>query len=192
MERVYDQASDIWSLGCIFLELFSCHIDMNIKPSKRTPVFQGTSCYPLSPVLRDTDTDEIEQTDQFRVILDNLGRCSKEDMSFIENENGHDYVKQLNREALPKKDAPLHLLLNLKDSDFSAFVKPMLEVNPYFRPTAKELLKCKYFDDVRVPAYEHSSRLKLSLELDSDSLRDTDSFNEFKMTIEQAQEALIR
>lgn len=48
----------------------------------------------------------------------------------------------------------------------------MLEINPYFRPTAKELLKNKYFDDVRVPKYEHSSKQKLSLDLDSDELRE--------------------
>ena len=51
----------------------------------------------------------------------------------------------------------------------------MLQVNPYFRPTAKELLKNKYFDEVRIPAYEHSSPIKLSLEIDNDGLKDSDT-----------------
>ena len=43
----------------------------------------------------------------------------------------------------------------------------MLEMNPYFRPSAKEILKNSYFDEVRIPEYEHSSNLKLSLDLDN-------------------------
>lgn len=30
VERIYDQASDIWALGCVFLELFSCHQSVRI------------------------------------------------------------------------------------------------------------------------------------------------------------------
>ena len=65
-------------------------------------------------------------------------------------------------------------LLSLKDPALRDIIKPMIEVNPYFRPTAKELLKNKYFDEVRVPEYEHSSRQKLSLEIDNDEFRSED------------------
>lgn len=93
---------------------------------------------------------------------------NEEDMSFIANPKGIDYVKAINEVSPPKEQAALMQLLNLKDPALRDIIRPMVELNPYFRPSAKELLKNKYFDEVRVPEFEHSSRQKLSLELDSD------------------------
>ena len=71
--------------------------------------------------------------------------------------------------------APLQKLMNLKDSTLRDILKPMLEINPYFRPPAKELLQSKYFDEVRIPEYEVASDLKLALEIDNDELRDSET-----------------
>ena len=53
MEKQYDQAADIWSLGCTFLEIFSCHDLMQIDAKDRSPFFMGSSCFPLSPAKGD-------------------------------------------------------------------------------------------------------------------------------------------
>ena len=45
----------------------------------------------------------------------------------------------------------------------------MLQFNPFLRPSAKELLKNKYFDDVREESKEITSPFKLNLEFDTDA-----------------------
>lgn len=53
-ERYYDQAIDMWSIGCVLYELLHCsseYIPNHNLPGyvdNRFP-FQGTSCFPLSP-----------------------------------------------------------------------------------------------------------------------------------------------
>lgn len=50
---MYDQSCDIWGLGCTFLELFSCHESIKIPAEDRSPFLMGSSCYPLSPAIKD-------------------------------------------------------------------------------------------------------------------------------------------
>ena len=47
-------------------------------------------------------------------------------------------------------------------------MKSLLEFNPYFRPSAKELVAHPFFDDIRVVSNEHSSKEKLTLDVDKD------------------------
>ena len=42
----------------------------------------------------------------------------------------------------------------------------MLQFNPYFRPTARELLKNPIFDSIRIPACEKKAEFKLVIEHD--------------------------
>lgn len=52
LEANYDENVDIWSLGCILAEMIYCS-DKYIKSDKYKVnsrfLFQGDSCYPLSP-----------------------------------------------------------------------------------------------------------------------------------------------
>ena len=45
-EKVYDQAVDIWGLGCILGELL---LYLKTKESDKSQIFRGKHCYPLSP-----------------------------------------------------------------------------------------------------------------------------------------------
>lgn len=45
----------------------------------------------------------------------------------------------------------------------------MLQVNPFMRPTAKQLLKFKIFDNVRVKEVEYTSPHKIILKIDINS-----------------------
>ena len=47
-EPVYDTKIDIWSVGCIFVEL-AYMWDKEDNDANNRFLFQGTSCYPLSP-----------------------------------------------------------------------------------------------------------------------------------------------
>jgi len=42
----------------------------------------------------------------------------------------------------------------------------MLEINPYFRPTAKECLQNKMFDKIRVAGLEVSAPFKINIDVD--------------------------
>ena len=44
----------------------------------------------------------------------------------------------------------------------------MLQLNPYIRQSARELLRNRYFDKVRSPANEHQNPQKVKLPVDSD------------------------
>jgi len=49
----YNQASDIWALGCILGEMMACSSayskSENYLGSDDRFMFRGTSCYPISP-----------------------------------------------------------------------------------------------------------------------------------------------
>jgi len=44
----------------------------------------------------------------------------------------------------------------------------MLQFNPYNRPTAKELLKHKMFDEIRNDDCEHSASYRINIDIDND------------------------
>ena len=55
-ERQYDQASDMWSFGCILFEMLKFTTrDSQISTDefkKERYLFKGTSCYPLTPIKK--------------------------------------------------------------------------------------------------------------------------------------------
>lgn len=55
--------------------------------------FEGNSCYPISPVQggSSTETNIVSSDDQIIVVNDQFGRLSKDELSFISNENIYDY-----------------------------------------------------------------------------------------------------
>lgn len=71
--------------------------------------------------------------------------------------------------------------LECNDKDAIALLRQMLEFNPYFRPSAYELLKSKFFDDIRCKQNQKQAPFKLLLDVDSDKNFDA-AKSEFKMT----------
>jgi len=49
LEKDYTAAIDVWSLGCIFAELLGMIKENAPTFLDRSPLFPGTSCFPLSP-----------------------------------------------------------------------------------------------------------------------------------------------
>jgi mitogen-activated protein kinase 1/3 len=52
LEKEYNTAVDIWSLGCIFAELLNMKQGNSSSSMDRQPIFPGKSCFPLSPDVR--------------------------------------------------------------------------------------------------------------------------------------------
>lgn len=74
-----------------------------------------------------------------------------------------------NEREIPKFDSLKNLLRNkcLSD-DLKEILENLLQLNPYFRWTAQECLKHSYFDEIRAPLVEQSSKVKIKLAVDQD------------------------
>lgn len=158
VEKNYDTAVDIWSLGCVFAEMIYCtDAYKNEKNSLENRfMFPGNSCFPLSPCDQmsknsDKNVNIVSQNDQLKKILDQLGFQDEYDLSFLTDDSAIDYHKSLctkNARGSFKHTFP-------KTSDgLLDLLTGMLEYNPCFRITAAECLKSKIFDSIRVPQFE--------------------------------------
>jgi mitogen-activated protein kinase 1/3 len=100
-EKDYWQAADLWSLGCIVLELIYC-LDKYRPKHKLNPsesvVFASSSSYPLSPIQTDPKKKEqsivqIDSDDLIIRILQVLGDPDEAELSFVSNNQLRKFVK---------------------------------------------------------------------------------------------------
>lgn len=54
LEKNYNEAIDMWSVGCIFGELLKMIKETCPSAADRFPLFPGKYCYPLSPSKLET------------------------------------------------------------------------------------------------------------------------------------------
>ena len=148
VERIYTTSVDIWGAGCIFAEVLNMMNENQPFPLRRSPLFPGRSCYPLSPdIMAIKQAKEIHttSTDQLNLIFQVLGSPDYESLAFLSDQKAKDYInsfpkyeKQEMGELFPGADAQAIKLL-----------QSTLQINPYMRITAKEALRHPYFGDVR-------------------------------------------
>lgn len=68
LQKNYGQAADIWSTGCVLAELLN-QIKTNLSGISREAgeqkrlLFEGDSCYPLSPICKD-EKKNVSKNDQ--------------------------------------------------------------------------------------------------------------------------------
>jgi mitogen-activated protein kinase 1/3 len=171
LEKIYSTAVDIWAAGCVFAELLTMIKDNVPDPRNRVPLFPGASCFPLSPSAQPSMSVAgfpVSPRDQLQVILEKRGSQSDADLAFINDPKAEAYVKGLPKRAktdlaklYPKADKPTLDLL-----------ERMLQFNPYYRITAKEALRHKYFADIRDKSRE--IELPQQLVLMTDTFPDND------------------
>ena len=180
IEKNYDQAVDIWSLGCVLAELLSVSKPY-IKQAKSLPkgkershaiasivdrrhLFLGDSCFPLSPRHSGKKRDESESliSDQDQLLLVNqiLGRGQDSlDVrhSFITDKFAREYHDQMITQLEPfvSESGGLAAKFSRSSPELVNLLEQMLEFNPAFRPTAEQLLKLPLFDELRIPRLEH-------------------------------------
>ena len=99
-----------------------------------------------------------------KLILKYLGKPSEEDLSFMTDEPAIQYIKDMSKTLKAEKVK--------SESELDSIKNRMLQMNPYFRCSAAELLKDKIFDQLRINKNERSAQEKILLDIDRD-----ESFN---------------
>ena len=89
-------------------------------------LFQGDSCFPLSPYKKDpcpSGKKMISQNDLMKVILRNIGPQNTNDLSFITNENVRVYINDLENSVFKNQNtfeiSKLNELIDFIGQDFS-------------------------------------------------------------------------
>jgi len=164
LEKSYTSAADMWGVGCVFGELLQMIKGNVAENSERRPLFQGASCFPLSPVNGPCMLIEelpVGIQDQIQVILETLG--SPEDLSFLTDMGAKQYIQGFGK--YPK--ANFAQMYPKADSDALDLLAKMLDFNPFTRMTARDALKHPFFKEVRDQSCEITEPQEISLIADT-------------------------
>merc|ERR1712194_337538 len=150
----YSQAIDVWSLGCILVELLLMEARYCPKEeirSKRGPLFPGQCCYPLSP-RKDEAGNPLETdrryADQLRVIFQHIGTPAELDYAFLSNPDAKWYIHRIYAKN-PIPAAGFHHRLPGLDASSEDLIKRLLIFNPAKRMTLPEALSHDFFKQTR-------------------------------------------
>ena len=147
VEKAYTTAMDIWSLGCVFAELFFMLKENEVEAKQRQPLFKGDSSYPLSPSEKEKQMlgAPFTSKDQLILILELLGTPKENDLSFISDIKAIEYVKSFP----PTSKKHFQDIFPACGREELDLLTRMLQFNPYNRISTKECLRHKYFEGVR-------------------------------------------
>ena len=148
----------MWGLGCVFAELLATtspyHVVEDEKP-KHNILFVGRSCYPLSPCSEFNESDKssnlISEDDQMMKIFSQMGHADEDSTSFLTYSAAQKYIQSI-KDSVKQKDLAERFSLSRKES--VRILKSLLELNPYLRTTAANLMTSASFDSIRVPDVE--------------------------------------
>lgn len=103
LEKSYNEAIDMWSVGCIFGELLKMMKETCPSVADRFPLFPGKYCYPLSPSKLETIQKSTTKSylggfphskqDQLDMIFSTVGTPTESDMGFVSDVKARDYLK---------------------------------------------------------------------------------------------------
>ena len=88
------------------------------------------------------------------------------DTSFLNNPEQIGYVASIKDANKKKNNSTFTQQLPDSHDGLVELLDSMTEFNPYFRPTAKELLKHKIFDDIRMKEIEENAPYKICIDVD--------------------------
>ena len=146
IEKNYTNKIDIWSAGCIAAELQEMLKENNDNYLCRGPLFPGTSCFPLSPPKNPEDTKISKgKKDQLTIIFNVLGTPQEKELQYISDPNALKYIKSF---PLVKKQ-DFKELYPKSGKDAVDLIDKVLKFNPNDRADINEILKHRYFDEVR-------------------------------------------
>jgi len=148
LEKDYTAAIDVWSVGCIFGELLGMIKENAPTFLDRSPLFPGTSCFPLSP----DRSNNIKRggfphsaQDQLSIIFSILGTPSEEDFDFVTDAKAIEYLKSFP----PKKRVDFLDLYPAATPEGLELLKKCLQFNPRKRITIDEAINHPFLSKVR-------------------------------------------
>lgn len=178
LQEDYTFQIDVWSMGCIFAELLGM-IKENIPyPSNRCPLFQGGSCFPLSPdrkshneggsknSTRSGSSGQSAAKDQLNMIFNVLGTPSEHEIDSLGKEDTRQYVrcfKQRRPVALTSIDR-----FKAASPESMDLLRQMLVFDPTKRITIDACLDHPAFDDVRKKQDEKKADKRIVLDFESE------------------------
>ena len=167
LEKDYGPPVDIWSVGCIFAELLSMMKENAATSQGRNPLFPGTSCFPLSPDNKAAIKKNgfpSSHNDQLNVIFDVIGTPTEEEMSFVTDAKGLEYLKSFS--VRPRID--LKTRYPAADDGALDLLNKMLVFNPFFRITLDDCLNHPWLKGVRNKSLETVEPKEIVLDFESD------------------------
>lgn len=166
LQENYTEAIDMWSVGCIFAELLNMLKENVAYYSDRSPIFPGSSCFPLSPDNKQQSEDyrfKIRgNRDQLNMIFNVLGSPSEEDIEVLEKDDAKRYIRIFSK----RSGVDLQTRFPGASTQSIDLLKKMLVFNPNKRITVDEALSHSLFKNIRNEMLEIISHEKITLPFD--------------------------
>lgn len=177
LEKDYTAAIDIWSTGCIFAELLGMIKENAPTFLDRSPLFPGTSCFPLSPdrsnnVKRGGFPHSSQ--DQLSIIFSVLGTPSEEDFEFVTDAKAIEYLKSFPH----KKRVNFAELYPAATKEGLDILHKMLVFNPFKRITIDEAINHPFLSKVRDKTREVSAGGPIILDFEKEGEMTVDRLRE--------------
>lgn len=167
LEKDYTSAIDMWSVGCIFGELLNMIKENAATFLDRSPLFPGTSCFPLSPSKQPTQKKggfPHSSQDQLNIIFSIIGTPTEQDMDFVTDDKAIEYLKSF----APKKKVDFKDMFPAATSDCIDFLNRCLVFSPKSRLTVDEALNHPIFKTTRDKKNERTSDTHITLDFEKE------------------------
>jgi len=169
LQENYNEAIDVWSVGCIYAELLG--MLEGTKTEDRGPLFPGSSCFPLSPDHKHK-TDYKFHTrgkhDQLNMIFNLLGTPPEAEIEMLERDDAKRYIKCF---AARKGDGIQSKFPHVEQPACELLEK-MLQFNPLRRIKVAEALDAPLFasgaNAIRDKTKETSATKMVTLEFEKE------------------------
>ena len=166
LEKDYTSKIDVWSVGCIFGELQGMLKENAPTFMDRSPLFPGTSCFPLSPDRNATVKKSgfpQSSSDQLSVIFQILGTPEESTNQFITDKKALEYVKSFKY----VKKVDFKDIYPATKEDAIDFLEKTVRFSPKERLTIEEALNHPIFTKVRDPAKEKNASGPVVMEIEN-------------------------
>lgn len=154
------------------------YVNKGGRELKNRVMFPGTSCFPVSPCKKNQKEEEdpeeqaflkISENDQLIKIIEQLNGLKSNDFSFLSEQAAVEYVGQV---VGMTRGQTLSKRYSESSQQIIDILESLLEFNHLYRASAKELLKHKIFDSIRVKRLERGAPYQIHLPCDEQDAYD--------------------